>query len=221
MSHILIAEDNAHIASFVDKGLRAAGYQTAVAATGPDALTQAKYGGFDLLILDIGLPGMDGFTVLERLRGEGQTIPVIILSARDSVQDTVDGLEGGANDYVTKPFEFAELLARVRLRLREEPPATTGTSSTLAACGLELDLHARRVTGDGIDSDLTSREFAMLEVFMRNPGNVLSRQQLLGHVWGIDFDTNSNVVDVCVRGLRRKIGTDHIETVRGAGYRLV
>lgn len=220
MAHILIAEDNQQIAAFVDKGLRAAGYQTEIAGDGETALLLATHGGFDLVVLDIGLPRLDGFAVLEQLRGQGNTIPVVILTARDSVGDTVTGLDGGANDYVTKPFQFAELLARIRLRLREgQTDAMPAEAAVLAAGGLELDLRTRRVTGPGVDAELGSREFGLLEVFLRNAGQVLSRQQLLGHVWGVDFDTTSNVVDVSVRSLRRKIGADRIETVRGVGYR--
>ena len=222
MSRVLIAEDNRQIAAFVEKGLRAAGYQVEVVGDGVSALYGALEGGFDLLVLDIGLPGKDGFTVLTELRGQGVTVPVIILTARDTVQDTVAGLEGGANDYVTKPFQFAELLARVRLRLREsDDSAASGVGAALLRAGnLELDLHSRHVRVPSGDYELTAREFAMLEVFARHPGQVLSRQQLLGHVWGVDFETSSNVVDVCVRSLRRKIGAERIQTVRNAGYRL-
>ncbi|WP_134321874.1 response regulator transcription factor [Cumulibacter soli] len=222
MSRVLIAEDNHQIAAFVQKGLRAAGYQTEVVGDGISALHAALDGDFDLLVLDLGLPGKDGFAVLDELRGQGATIPVVILTARDTVQDTVAGLEGGANDYVTKPFQFAELLARVRLRLREsdESAAPIGGATVLRAGGLELDLHTRVVRAPSGDYELTAREFAMLEVLVRHPGQILSRQQLLGHVWGVDFETTSNVVDVCVRSLRRKIGADRIQTVRNAGYRL-
>lgn len=220
MSTILIAEDTASIASFVEKGLRAAGYQTATTTDGQTALLLAGAGGFDLMILDIGLPGMDGFEVLRELRRRGSTMPVVILSARDSVTDTVQGLEGGASDYVTKPFQFAELLARVRLRLAE-PAGRPATSPDLVAGGLRLDVLARRVEVDGADPlDLTSREFRLLEVFMNHAGQVLSREQLLGMVWDMDFDPASNVVDVFVRALRGKIGSHRIETVRGMGYRL-
>ena len=220
MSTILIAEDTASIASFVEKGLHAAGYQTATTTDGQTALLLAGAGGFDLMILDIGLPGMDGFEVLRELRRRGSTMPVVILSARDSVTDTVQGLEGGASDYVTKPFQFAELLARVRLRLAE-PAGRPATSPDLVAGGLRLDVLARRVEVDGADPlDLTSREFRLLEVFMNHAGQVLSREQLLGMVWDMDFDPASNVVDVFVRALRGKIGSHRIETVRGMGYRL-
>ena len=220
MSTILIAEDTASIASFVEKGLHAAGYQTATTTDGQTALLLAGAGGFDLMILDIGLPGMDGFEVLRELRRRGSTMPVVILSARDSVTDTVEGLEGGASDYVTKPFQFAELLARVRLRLAE-PAGRPATSPDLVAGGLRLDVLARRVEVDGAEPlDLTSREFRLLEVFMNHAGQVLSREQLLGMVWDMDFDPASNVVDVFVRALRGKIGSHRIETVRGMGYRL-
>ncbi|MEL4358053.1 MULTISPECIES: response regulator transcription factor [unclassified Luteococcus] len=221
MSTILIAEDTASIAAFVEKGLRAAGYQTASTGDGPTALVLASSGGFDLMILDLGLPGMDGFEVLRQLRAKGSTLPVVILTARDSVTDTVHGLEGGANDYVTKPFQFAELLARVRLRLAE-PAHRAGPSAELAAGGIRLDLLTRRArVDDGEPCDLTSREYRLLEVFLNHPGQVLSREQLLGMVWEMDFDPSSNVVDVLVRSLRGKIGASRIETVRGMGYRLV
>ncbi|MDA4893911.1 MULTISPECIES: response regulator transcription factor [Microbacterium] len=218
MRHILIAEDDPHITSFVRRGLRAAGYETSEASDGRTALLMARSGTFDLVLLDIGLPGLDGFTVLSHLRGEGMTTPVVILTARDSVVDTVRGLEGGANDYVTKPFQFAELLARVRLRIGDGEQRHAGP--VLAHGDLVVDVRARRVTvGDAV-ADLTSREFALLEVFVQHPDQVLSRDQLIGQVWGMDFDPASNVVDVYVRALRAKIGPDRIETVRGAGYRL-
>lgn len=219
MSRILLAEDDIHIVAFVGKGLRAAGYTTEHVADGETALLMARTGAFDMVILDIGLPAMDGFTVLRRLRGEGVRTPVVVLTARDSVQDTVAGLEGGANDYMTKPFQFAELLARVRLRLQDD--TVPGAADTLAHNGLELDLRSRRAHVDGRTADLTAREFALLEVFLRNPGHVLGRAQILGQVWGYDFDPASNVVDVYVRALRGKIGAQRLQTVRGMGYRLL
>jgi len=219
VSRILIAEDERRITDFLEKGLRAAGYSTTTALDGVQALGLARTGDFDLILLDIGLPKTDGFTVLKHLRGEGVTTPVIILTARDSVHDTVAGLESGANDYVSKPFQFAELLARVRLRLREEP--ASGELTTLRSGDIVLDLRTRRVEVEGRTYDLTSREFALLEVLLRHPSQVLSREQILGHVWGYDFDPGSNVVDVYVRSLRKKIGPDRIATVRGAGYRLM
>jgi DNA-binding response OmpR family regulator len=218
MAAILIAEDEPRIAAFVEKGLRAAGLATTIVRTGPEALDQASSGAFDLMVLDIGLPGMDGFSVLESLRGQGSRLPVVILTARDSVTDTVTGLEGGADDYMAKPFRFEELLARIRLRLRDQ--STQPESMRLAADGLVLDLRTRIVETDGRSIELSSREFALLEAFLRHPGQVLSREQLLSQVWGYEFDPGSNVVDVYVRYLRTKIGAQRILTVRGAGYRL-
>lgn len=217
MSRILIAEDEPRIAAFVEKGLSANGFAVTTVGDGPSAHDYALTGGFDLLVLDIGLPGMDGFEVLAALRGSGSTIPVIILTARDSVRDTVAGLENGADDYMPKPFRFEELLARVRLRLA---PERTAAVTVLTHGGLSLDLRTRRATALGRTVDLSAREFALAEAFLRHPGQVLAREQLLSHVWGYDFDPGSNVVDVYVRYLRRKIGADRIVTVRGMGYRL-
>lgn len=218
MSQILIAEDEERIASFVAKGLRAAGYSPTVVPTGTEAIDLASTGEFDLLILDLGLPDQDGFDVLNTIRGQGGTMPVIILTARSSVTDTVTGLESGADDYMAKPFRFEELLARVRLRLRAEP---TGEGSTvLSHDGLTLDLRTRRARVAGREVDLSAREFTLAETFLRSPRQVLSREQLLSRVWGYDFDPGSNVVDVYVRYLRKKLGADRFETVRGMGYRL-
>jgi DNA-binding response OmpR family regulator len=214
---ILIAEDEPRIASFLEKGLRANGFTTTVTEDGRDALDLADSDDFDLLILDVGLPGMDGFTALRELRARGRRLPVVILTARDSVEDTVAGLEGGADDYVAKPFRFEELLARVRARLREDPVA----ESTVIRVGeASLDLRTRRLTVDARMVELTAREFAMAEMFFRHPGQVLSREQLLSHVWGYDYDPGSNVVEVYVRYLRQKLGESWITTVRGMGYRL-
>ncbi len=217
MTRVLIAEDEERIVSFLQKGLRASGYSTVAVDTGLDAVALARDDSFDLLILDLGLPGLDGQEVLRRIRERGERMPVIILTARDGVEDTVTGLEQGADDYMTKPFRFEELLARIRLRMRSDPqPETT----VLAAGGVSLDLRSRRASVGSRVEELTAREFALLEVFLRHPGQVLSREQLLSHVWGYDFDPGSNVVDVYVRYLRRKIGEDMIQTVRGMGYRL-
>lgn len=217
MARILIAEDEPRIASFVNKGLSANGFAVTVCSDGPSAYEYAVTGGFDLMVLDIGLPEMDGFAVLRKLRAEGHAIPVIVLTARTSVQDTVAGLEGGADDYMPKPFRFEELLARVRLRLAPERQAEL---TVLSCGGLHLDLRTRRAQVDGRMVDLSAREFALAETFMRHPGQVLSREQLLSHVWGYDFDPGSNVVDVYVRYLRRKLGAERFVTLRGMGYRL-
>ncbi|QAY60941.1 response regulator transcription factor [Microbacterium protaetiae] len=216
MTRILIAEDEPQIASFIRRGLESAGYEAVVAEEGDRALEIALSGDVDLVLLDIGLPEMDGFEVLRALRGGGSTIPVIMLTARTSTRDTVEGLESGANDYIPKPFAFEELLARVRSRLRESTPKR---GFMLAQDDVELDLLARRATVGGRDVELSAREFTLAEQFLRHPGEVLSREWLLREVWGLNFDPGSNVVDVYVRYLRSKIGHDHIVTVRGAGYR--
>jgi two-component system, OmpR family, copper resistance phosphate regulon response regulator CusR len=217
MSRILVAEDESRIASFLVKGLRANGFATSVTEDGRDALDLADSDDFDLLILDVGLPGLDGFSVLRELRGRGRRLPIIILTARDSVEDTVAGLEGGADDYVSKPFRFEELLARVRTRLRGDPVAEP---TVIRVGDASLDLRTRRLTVGGRTVELTAREFAMAEMFFRHPGQVLSREQLLSHVWGYDYDPGSNVVEVYIRYLRQKLGESWISTVRGMGYRL-
>ena len=218
MTRILIAEDEDRIASFVEKGLRAQGYTTTVVTDGDEALQMGRSGLFDLVLLDIGLPGRDGFAVPRAMREAGDRTPVIILTARDGVDDTVAGLEHGADDYMTKPFRFAELLARVRARLRE---GGTSEPTTLRSGDAELDLRTRRIRVDGRNEDLTTREFALAELLFRHAGQVLSREQILSAVWGFDHDPGSNVVDVYVGYLRKKLGAGAIETVRGVGYRLV
>ncbi len=220
MRRILVIEDEPRIAAFIEKGLRAEGYTPTVAADGITGFDYAMSGEFDLTILDIGLPGMDGFEVLSRLRDSGSSMPVIVLTARDSGTDTVRGLEGGADDYVPKPFRFAELMARVKLRLRTRTEATGDSTVVLEQGQVRLDLRTRRATvGDKI-TDLSAREFSLAEVFLRHPGQVLTREQLLSHVWGYEYDPGSNVVDVYVGYLRKKLGSDLITTVRGMGYRL-
>ncbi|WP_205475108.1 response regulator transcription factor [Nocardioides sp. SYSU D00038] len=219
MARILIVEDEERIASFVAKGLRAEGHTATVVADGRVGLDEALGGGFDLMVLDIGLPSLDGFSVLDQLRSQGSRMPVIVLTARDSVTDTVSALEGGADDYMPKPFRFAELIARIHLRLRQQADAGTERPDALEAAGVRLDLRTRRATVDAREVDLSAREFALAEIFMRNAGQVLSREQLLDQVWGFDFDPGSNVVDVYVGYLRRKFGSATIATVRGMGYR--
>lgn len=217
MSRILIAEDEPRISSFIEKGLRANGFSTEIVEDGVTAYGRARSGEHDLMVLDIGLPQMDGFAVLTLLRRDGSTLPVIVLTARDSVQDVVAGLEGGADDYMPKPFKFEELVARIRLRLgRDRTTAVTALHNG----DLILDLRTRQIRVGGTVVDLSAREFALAEAFLRHPGQVLSREQLLSNVWGFDYDPGSNVVDVYVRYLRGKIGADRIETVRGMGYRL-
>jgi DNA-binding response OmpR family regulator len=217
MNRILIAEDEPRLASFLEKGLKANGFTTTVVADGAAAALMANDDDFDLLILDLGLPGRDGFEVLSDMRARGQRMPTVILTARDDVEDKVAGLEQGADDYVTKPFRFEELLARVRVRLRSDP---AGAHPTVMRVGeVVLDPRTRRVAADGRTVELSAREFTMLQTFMQHPGQVLSREQLLSHVWGYEHDPGSNVVDVYVGYLRRKIGAARFQTVRGAGYR--
>ena len=213
---MLIAEDDPLIGAFLEKGLKANGYSTFLADNGERAQSLSLTDEFDLLILDMGLPQREGFHVLQELRSRGKTIPVLVLTGR-SERDVVMCLEAGADDYMRKPFQFEELLARVQTRLR-----TTGTAeaNVLKAGDVRLDLRSRRATVRDKTVDLTAREFALLETLLRNAGQVLSRGQLLSHVWGYSFDPTSNVVDVYVNSLRKKLGGDVVETVRGAGYRL-
>ncbi|MGC4174101.1 response regulator transcription factor [Demequina sp.] len=219
MTTILIVEDEQRIASFVEKGLRAEGFTTLWAPTGADGIFHATEGDADLIVLDLGLPDIDGLDALASMRGQGVTTPVIVLTARTTPSATLASLEGGADDYMPKPFRFEELLARIRLRLRAAAPVEQ-SAHILTHGDIALDLKERTIRANGVTSVLTAREFALAETFLRNPGAVLSRAQLLSRVWGYDFDPNSNVVDVYVRYLRKKIGTDRLETVRGMGYRL-
>lgn len=220
MNRILIAEDEPRIASFLEKGLRAKGFTTIVAEDGQKAVRVADSRDFDLMLLDLGLPKKDGFQVLEELRGRGDRLPVIILTARDDVRDKVAGLEGGADDYVTKPFRFEELLARVRVRLRDRNLPASIDDMVLRIGDIVVDLRSRRISVGDRPIELSAREFTLAETFVRHPGQVLSREQLLNHVWGYDYDPGSNIVDVYVGYLRKKLGSDKIETVRSMGYRL-
>jgi DNA-binding response OmpR family regulator len=217
MSRLLIVEDEQRLASFLEQGLEANGYATKVVADGASAMRLADDRDFDLVILDLGLPDVDGIEVLRRIRRRGDKVPVIVLTARDDPDDTVEGLDAGADDYVTKPFALEALLARVRARLRADVPREP---TMLEAGGISLDLRTRRAVAEGESVELTAREFTMLETFMRHRGQVLSKEQLLSHVWGYDYDPGSNVVEVYVGYLRRKLGNDVIETARGMGYRL-
>lgn len=219
MSRILIAEDEPRIVTFLEIGLKANGFTTTIIRTGDEAIQIASSKDFDLLILDLGLPNKDGWDVLEDLRGRGERLPIIILTARDGVRDTVAALEGGANDYVTKPFRFEELLARVRLRLRDNE--STSPEDIVLKCGrMSLDVRSRQLKMDDRSVELSAREFALMETLMRHPGQILSREQLLNHVWGYDYDPGSNIVDVYVGYIRKKLSETAIETVRGMGYRL-
>ena len=220
MARILIVEDEQRIASFIAKGLTAEGHTTVTVGDGADGLDHALSDDFDLMVLDIGLPRLSGFDVLDQLRAQGSRMPVIVLTARDSVTDTVSALDSGADDYMSKPFRFAELLARVRVRLRQAQETTGPADDLLTVGSVSLDLRTRRATVAGKEVDLSAREFRLAEIFLRNAGMVLSREQLLDLVWGYDFDPGSNVVDVYVGYLRKKLGTSTISTVRGVGYRL-
>jgi DNA-binding response OmpR family regulator len=218
MPRILIVEDEARIASFIAKGLSAEGHRTTIANDGQWGLDLASSGTFDLMILDIGLPTLDGIELMRRLRAQGSQLPVIVLTARDSITDTVTALDGGADDYMSKPFRFAELLARVRARLRQIQPSGSD-EALLVVGGVTLDRRTRRAQVGQEHFDLSAREFMLTEMFMTNAGQVLSREQLLDQVWGYDFDPGSNVVDVYVGYLRKKFGSRSISTLRGMGYR--
>jgi two-component system OmpR family response regulator len=218
---ILIVEDEVKMSGLLRRGLRAEGMAVDVTANGEDALWMAGSTEYDAIVLDVMLPGIDGIEVCRRLRADGVWAPILMLTARDGVADRVAGLDGGADDYLTKPFSYAELLARLRALSRRgavERPAR------LEVGDLVLDPAARRVWRGEEEVSLSAKEFALLETFMRHPGEVLSRFQLLEHAWDYDYENRSNVVDSFVRLLRRKIdrpfGVESIETVRGAGYRL-
>lgn len=216
MTRILIAEDEDRIAAFLRKGLEAAGFSIQVVDDGAEASVRARDADFDLMVLDLGLPEKDGLEVLAEVRARGERMPVIILTAKDEVDTTVAGLEGGADDYMKKPFSFEELLARIRLRLRQ----AEDTETILAAGPFSLDLHRHTVTiGDEV-IDLPGREFALAEVLFRRQGKILSRQQLLEAVWGEETDPGSKKLEVYILYLRRKLGDEVIENLRGQGYRL-
>jgi two-component system OmpR family response regulator len=218
---VLIVEDDAKLAGLIRRGLRESGAAADVAGSGEDALWMAGATAYDAIVLDVMLPGIDGFAVCRRLRDDGVWSPVLMLTARDAVADRVAGLDGGADDYLTKPFSPSELAARLRALARRGPVARP---AVLHAGDLSLDPSTRRVARGDTDISLSAREFALLETFMRRPGQVLDRYQLLEHAWDGDYENRSNVIEVYVRYLREKVdrpfGVDSIETVRGAGYRL-
>ena len=214
---LLVVEDEERIASFLGKGLTAHGYAVEWASTGAEALRLGAGPGIALVILDLKLPDLDGFEVLAGLRERGVRVPVLVLSARAHVEDRVRGFELGADDYLAKPFAFVELLARVRARLRSGPAADPGA---LWTGDISLDVLTRAATIAGRTVSLSEREFSLLRAFVGHPRQVLSRRELLAMAWGMNFDPRTNLVDVYVGYLRRKIGEPVIETVRGAGYRL-
>ena len=218
MTRILVVEDEPRISSFLTKGLRAQGFVTELAEDAATALARARTETYDLVVLDLGLPDRDGLDVLRELRRLDVRVPVIILTAREGVSHTVAGFESGADDYVVKPFSFEELLARIRARLR---PAPTDDPNVLTVGDAALDLRTRRLRVGERQIELSAREFALAEAFFRHPDQVLSREQLLDLVWGYDYDPGSNVVEVYVGYLRKKLGKDRIASVRGMGYRLV
>jgi len=218
MNRVLAVEDEPRFASFLAKGLRASGFTPTVVDDGERASLIARDDNFDLVLLDVGLPKKDGFAVLADIRRRGERLPVIMLTMRNDLVDKVHGLTHGADDYITKPFEFEELLARIHARLQRQTSAEETTAYSVG--NVTLDLRSRRASIAGRSVDLTARQFTMLEVLVRHPDQVLSREQLLSHVWGYDFDPGSNIVDVYVGRLREKLGPDVIETVRGIGYRL-
>ncbi|MFW5418457.1 response regulator transcription factor [Nocardiopsis sp. CNT-189] len=214
---ILVVEDEQGIVSFVRRGLESAGHQVLVASDGIDGLAMALASDVELVVLDLGLPGLPGEELLRRLRKRRPSVPVIVLTAKDAVSDRVANLDAGADDYMVKPFSVNELLARVRARLRG---GGQERGDVLAAGGVTLDLGARAASVDGRTVTLSAREFTLLKVLVQHPGQVLSQPQLLDLVWGYDFEGSSNVVEVYISQLRRKLGPGRIETVRGVGYRL-
>ncbi|WP_433392081.1 response regulator transcription factor [Micromonospora sp. KLBMP9576] len=214
---LLVVEDEARLASALQRGLQAEGVAVDVAATGPRGLDAARHGGYDAMILDVMLPGLSGYELVRRLRAEEHWLPVLMLSAKDGEYDQADGLDCGADDYLTKPFSYVVLLARLRALLRRGAPERP---TVLAVGDLRLDPARRRVTRADAEVALTSREFALLDYLMRRPGEVVSKTELLDHVWDASVETAPNAVEVYVGYLRRKVGRERLETVRGAGYRL-
>jgi two-component system OmpR family response regulator len=219
--HILVVEDELKMAALIRRGLNEQGLTADVATTGEQAGLMAGVLSYDAIVLDVMLPGIDGFETCRRLRRDGIWAPVLILTARGAVEDRVAGLDGGADDYLTKPFSFAELLARLRALVRR---GESERPSVLEVGNLRLDPASRQVRRGGVEIALSSKEYSVFETFMRRPGHVLSRLQILEHAWAYDFEYRSNVIEVYIRYLRRKIdkpfGVESLETVRGAGYRL-
>ena len=215
VARILIVEDDPPLSALLESGLRASGYATTLAEDGQTARRLGLTEDFDLLILDVGLREREGLPVLRELRAGGRRMPILVLSGRE--RDAAMCLESGADDHMRKPFRFDELIARVRTRLRK---VVAEEHHVLSAGDLRLDLRTHRATVEGCTVDLTAREFSLLETFLRNADQVLSREQLLSHVWGYSFDPTTNLVNVYVNSLRKKLGSEVIETIRGVGYRL-
>jgi two-component system OmpR family response regulator len=218
---VLIVEDEIKTAGLIRRGLREEGLAADVAIRGEDAIWMAGSTNYDSIVMDVMLPDIDGFETSRRLREDGVWTPILMLTARDAVEDRIAGLDGGADDYLTKPFSFGELLARLRALSRRGP---IEHPTVIEVGDLKLDPAARRVWRDDVEIELSAKEFALLETFMRHPGHVLDRLQLLEHAWDYEYENRSNVIDVYVRYLRDKVdrpfGVASIETVRGAGYRL-
>ncbi|BAZ44028.1 two-component response regulator [Chondrocystis sp. NIES-4102] len=220
MKQILIVEDEVRIAMFIKKGLQAKGYLTSVAENAKSAATLLINQQFDLALLDLGLPHKDGLTVLQEWRKQGINFPVIILTARDDVTDKVAGLRGGADDYITKPFNFAELLARIEVRLKINMSTSSKNANKIQRGNMILDLRTRKIQVNNEEVELSAREFTMVEIFFRHPEQIVTRERLLNLVWGYDYCPASNIVDVYIGCLRKKLGNKSFETVRGVGYRL-
>jgi two-component system, OmpR family, response regulator len=214
---LLVVEDEARLATALQRGLQGEGFAVDVAGDGPTGLEMARHGGYDAMILDVMLPGLSGYRVVRQLRAEEHWLPVLMLSAKDGEYDQADGLDCGADDYLTKPFSYVVLLARLRALLRRGAPQRP---AVLTVGALRLDPAERRVTLDGTEIALTVREYTLLEYLMRRAGEVVSKTELLDHVWDASIETAPNAVEVYVGYLRRKLGRDILETVRGAGYRL-
>ena len=222
MSHILIVEDSPQVSSFLEKGLRARGFVTSTVDNGNDALSIMMSQEIDLMILDLGLPKISGLIVLERLRQYRENVAVIVLSASHEIDDKLASFGSGADDYLTKPFRFEELLVRIQARLRDmrKFQSKTRNPRVLTLDELELNLRSRELRLGGQPIRLSAREFILIETFMRHPGQILSREQLLDQVWGYGYNPETNIVDVYVGYLRKKLGHYRFETVRGVGYRL-
>ncbi|MFG1913299.1 response regulator transcription factor [Micromonospora sp. NPDC048898] len=214
---LLVVEDEARLAAALQRGLEAEGFAVDVARTGPAGLDAARHGEYDAMILDVMLPGLSGYELVRQLRAEQHWLPVLMLSAKDGEYDQADGLDCGADDYLTKPFSYVVLLARLRALLRRGAPERP---TVLEVGDLRLDPARRRVTRADTEVTLTAREFALLNYLMRRPGQVISKIELLDHVWNASLETAPNIVEVYVGYLRRKLGRDRLETVRGVGYRL-